>query len=338
MIKILIVDDNTSFCKSIQLILNKVGYSTLIAHSGSEAIDVVEREEVDLVLLDLKLPDMDGIEVLQRMTDLRPALDVIMITGHATVENAVTSLMGSATAFVTKPIDMDELLRIVKVTLEGRSLRYEKQVAEKELELFISLLRHDLSNDIQILLGDLEFIQHLSSDLNGESMDALESALATTERMFSLITALKQPIQNSNVELLKVIEIIAREAEKTHKNITINISSTRSIENLKNRGCRLLPMVFTNLISNSAKFGKRGVTVIIELEQIGENIVITIFDDGPGIDDEIISRLFQRGASTTGGGYGLHLSKSIVEAIGGAIKLVDPTNAKFRITLPLKSY
>ena len=335
--QILIVDDNANLCKSVQLIFNKVGYNTIIAHSGTDAIHIVERNKIDLALLDIRLPDMDGIELLQKLSDLQPVIDVIMITGHATVEAAVETLTGSAAAFVTKPIDMDELLRIVSETLDRRRLRQEKQVTERELELFISLLRHDLSNDIQILMADLEFIQHLSSDLNGESSDALESALATTERMFSLIVALKQPIENSEEKILMLIENLAREAEKMQKNMTINIRAAKGIENLENRSCRLLPMVFTNVISNAAKFGKREVTVTIELEQEGENIIIIIYDDGPGIDDEIISRLFQRGASTTGGGYGLHLSRSIVETIGGVIELVDPKNAKFRITLPLKS-
>jgi signal transduction histidine kinase len=334
---ILIIDDNVSLCRSIKLIFNKVGLRTVLAHSGLEALNVLKEAVFDIVLLDVRLPDADGMELLQTITDLYPNIAVIMITGHATVETAIEALTRSAVGYVTKPISMDELLKIVYDTLERQEFMRQKKATEKELELFGSLLRHDLGNDIQILIGDLEFIQHFSSDMKRESLEALMSALATTERMFSLISALKQAPDKTENRIVVLIENIARAAEKTHKHVSIEINAKEDPKELRVTCSRLLPMVFTNLISNSVKHGKGNVSVTIEIEQKDQKIHIIMYDNGPGIHDSVRSRLFNRGVSTSGGGYGLYLSKSIVEITGGTIELIDAKNAKFRIILPLQA-
>ena len=90
---------------------------------------------------------------------------------------------------------------------------------------------------------------------------------------------------------------------------------------------------------NSAKYAENEVTVAIEITSENDYVYITLSDDGPGVSKEILSKLFEKGASTTGGGYGLYLTKKVVEGYGGKIEHIpnkEQTGATFRIALPCK--
>ena len=117
--------------------------------------------------------------------------------------------------------------------------------------------------------------------------------------------------------------------------MTVKIDT--SAEDTKVRSARLVPMIFDNLFRNSAKFAEKDVKVTIEVTSQDDYVYITISDDGPGISEEIQSKLFEKGASTTGGGYGLYLTRRVVEGYGGTIEYINDkrhTGATFRIILP----
>ena len=98
---------------------------------------------------------------------------------------------------------------------------------------------------------------------------------------------------------------------------------------------RLIPMVFDNLLRNSAKYAEKDVTVTFEITSKDDYVYITMSDDGPGVSKEIQSNLFEKGVSTTGGGYGLYLSKRVVEGYGGSIELIQQDQGTaYRILLP----
>jgi signal transduction histidine kinase len=105
------------------------------------------------------------------------------------------------------------------------------------------------------------------------------------------------------------------------------------------RSARLIPMVFDNLFRNAAEFSTDGVHVGISVSQEDDMIQIEIYDDGPGVPDEIKPKLFTKGASTTGGGYGLYLTRKVIEGYGGSIELVDrpgEAGTSFIVKLPAK--
>jgi PAS domain S-box-containing protein len=206
---------------------------------------------------------------------------------------------------------------------------------QKEIEIYNSLLRHDLGNDLQIVLSDLEFIDICTSDLSDDVQQALESALAGAERMYNLITALNRPVDNIEHTVRVLIEQIAQQSEIAHPGLSISITTIDDVENIKIRGSRLLPMVFVNIFTNAIKHAGNSVSVEVTISKQDEQVVIDITDDGPGVDSKIQDDLFQKGVSTSGGGLGLYLSKRIIEAIGGQIEYIsrDDLGAHFKITL-----
>jgi len=137
--RILIVDDEKSIRDSVAGILMDEGYEPLCAASAEEGLDMVAREEIDLVLLDIWMPGMDGLEALRRMKEQMPHLPVIMISGHGTIETAVQATKSGAYDFIEKPPSYEKLvlaisnaLHYVKLAEENRILR---QQSVKRLEL-----------------------------------------------------------------------------------------------------------------------------------------------------------------------------------------------------------
>lgn len=132
--KILIVDDEPFICENLQRILQEEQYDTVIAQEGERALDILENELIDLVFLDLNLPDLPGLEVLKRVKEEDPDLLVIIITGFASVESAVEALKMGAYDYIKKPFKADVIKLIVKLALETQSLRRQVRYLKKRHE------------------------------------------------------------------------------------------------------------------------------------------------------------------------------------------------------------
>ena len=135
--KILIVDDEERVVQSITGVLEDEGFRVVQAESGEEAIKVFQQEEPDIILLDIWMPGMDGIEVLKRIKGIAQDCQVIMISGHATISTAMASVKLGAFDFIEKPLSLDVLLQTIRRALDHR----------KEL-LTIQPLEEEISEDI----------------------------------------------------------------------------------------------------------------------------------------------------------------------------------------------
>jgi DNA-binding NtrC family response regulator len=134
-VRILIVDDEEIVCLSCRRILNEEGYEVETRLSGSEALELLKQEAFDLAILDLKMPRMNGIDLLQFMKQDYPHMPVIMMTGYATVETAVEAMKAGALDYVPKPFSPDELVMVVKKALETRTLMLENLYMRGELQV-----------------------------------------------------------------------------------------------------------------------------------------------------------------------------------------------------------
>ncbi len=130
---ILLVEDDEANRMTVRAILEKAGYRVLEAKDGREGLDVFRQEEVDLILTDLKMPDMDGIELLKAARLVKSDVDVILMTAHGTVETAVEAMKEGAYDFIAKPFKRATLLRIVEKVLEKRTLLAENLRLRQEL-------------------------------------------------------------------------------------------------------------------------------------------------------------------------------------------------------------
>lgn len=134
---ILIVDDDEKTCKTLALLLGKKGYETETAGTARKAVEKLKEKFFNLTLLDIKLPDMEGIELVTPLKEIYPDMDVIIVTGHASLENSVRALNGGASAYIKKPMKMDELLAAIKKALETQRVAMENRrlydAAQREL-------------------------------------------------------------------------------------------------------------------------------------------------------------------------------------------------------------
>lgn len=125
--KMMLVDDEERFLSTTQKLLGKKGYDALTSTSGEEALQKLEMHNVHVVILDVKMPGMDGIETLKAIKRRFPLVEVIMLTGHGTVESAVEGLKSGATDYLTKPADISELIEKAEEAF-GRRQRLEERI------------------------------------------------------------------------------------------------------------------------------------------------------------------------------------------------------------------
>jgi two-component system nitrogen regulation response regulator NtrX len=130
---ILIVDDETSIRQSLKGVLEDEGYKTAVAESGEACLEVLRKRAFDLVLLDVWLPGMDGLETLEQIREIEGAPEVIMISGHGTIETAVRATKLGAYDFLEKPLSIDKTLILVKHAIDAKRLRLENRDLKKQL-------------------------------------------------------------------------------------------------------------------------------------------------------------------------------------------------------------
>ena len=141
--KILIVDDDENIRKTMKAILEEENYSVDLATNGKEAIQMTNEKMYNLALLDIRLPDIEGVELLQLLKEYVPRTRKIMVTGYPTIQNAVMAINKKADAYLLKPVDIEELLQIVKEQL--RAQEEERSFSEEKVAEFIEARVRDLS-------------------------------------------------------------------------------------------------------------------------------------------------------------------------------------------------
>ncbi len=129
---ILVVDDEKTVCASISDILKDENYATMLAHDGLEALEIVKTECPDIILLDIWMPKLDGLETLQQIKEIRPEIEVIVISGHGTIETAVKATKIGAYDFLEKPISMEKMLLVIQHALDKQRLEQENRLLRKE--------------------------------------------------------------------------------------------------------------------------------------------------------------------------------------------------------------
>lgn len=124
--KLMLVDDEERFLSTTSKLIKKIGYDVETASSGSEALEKLRAKNIHVLILDVKMPGLDGIATLKEIKHRYPLVEVIMLTGHGTVESAVEGLKSGATDYLTKPIDVHELVEKAEDAFKKRQKHEEK--------------------------------------------------------------------------------------------------------------------------------------------------------------------------------------------------------------------
>ncbi len=136
-INVLIVDDDAQICDSVSKILKNEGYSVITANNGNNAISISTQEHIDIALIDIRLPDISGIDVLEKFKQSKPQTGLIIISGVATLDDATRSLNLGADIFLIKPIDPEELLDRIEKVLHQKTLEWRRRESEHRYKTLV---------------------------------------------------------------------------------------------------------------------------------------------------------------------------------------------------------
>ncbi len=160
---VLVVDDEQVLAEAMGKYLGRHGYVVNVKFSGEEALELIDREPPDIVVLDYRLPRMDGLEVLRRIKVMRPAVEVVMLTAHGSLEGAVEAMKSGAHDYLGKPIDLEELRLVVAKTLQSlrqvRELDYLRSRIDKENPMREIIGRSDRILEVKKLIEQIAAIE-----------------------------------------------------------------------------------------------------------------------------------------------------------------------------------
>lgn len=144
---ILVVDDDESICKTISLILESRGYKVDVAYSGEKAIEKSKAKAYNIALLDIVLPDIQGTKLLKALQETKPKMIKIMVTGYPKLDNAIEALNYEADAYLTKPVNLENLIKVIEEKLEKQ--RKEEIITVKKIEAFVKTRTQRLLEEME---------------------------------------------------------------------------------------------------------------------------------------------------------------------------------------------
>ncbi len=352
--KILVVDDEPGIRMGTKRILQnfKVDYPFMDEHiefvvleaaTGEEGIELIDSEMPDIILLDNKLPGIQGVEVLEYVKKKLYDIVVVMITSYASLELAVKATRDGAYDFIPKPFTPQELRSSIENITKQLFLKRMTQKMNKEGKLirfqFLSVLSHELKAPINAIEG---YIKMMKDRQFGEEMSAYQEMIdRSIERINGMRTLIMdlldltkiesgKPVQNmQQVNITKVaqISVDTMRPYSIQKDVDIYLNTKENV--MMEADPNEIEIIFNNLISNAVKYNKNGGRVDIFIESKKDAVIIQVSDTGIGISDEDKGRLFKdfvriknlKTKNITGSGLGLSIMKKIVDMYHGEIEI-----------------
>jgi signal transduction histidine kinase len=356
--RILIIDDEEVVLDSCTQILRGGDYQVATAADGTAGLTLAQEFRPDLVFVDLKMPGLSGIEVLERLRECDPTLVSIVITGYATVNSAVEAMKKGAYDFLPKPFTPEEFRLITQRGLERRRLVLETVALRREKEMLREHFAAIVSHELKAPLGAAQQnLFALAAELSGALTEAQAHRL---ERMQALIDSLLKLIHawlraySTDVEGIRkefkptsVGSAVARAVESvqphaTRKGVEI-VARVEAPSAFVNGDEGTLAEAVINLLGNAVKYSRASGQVIVRAREEDGNVLITVADAGVGISKEDLPFIFDdfySGRSNQpperGSGLGLAITRRIVEAHNGSISVASQLGkgSTFTIRLP----
>ncbi len=345
-LNVLVLDDEPGIRSGIRRILRNytVGYPFMNedfsfelteAETGEKAVEILNEKDIDIVLLDNKLPGMDGVEVLDYINKNHINVIVMMITSYASLDLAVKATSNGAYNFMPKPFTPDELRgSIDNITKHIFLKRMTKQMNETGKQVrfqFLSVLSHELKSPINAVEGYLNIMKDRQvGDNIADYSSMIDRSIERIKGMRGLIMDLldltklesgkkKREIKENDLVEIAKIAMDTIEPMAIQQNVRINLNTPESL--LFPADEDELEIIFNNLISNAVKYNKEGGSVDISISKTKKGIVIKVEDTGIGMSPDELTNLFQefvriknsKTRNITGSGLGLSIIKKLVE-------------------------
>lgn len=368
-LSVLLVDDETDFLHSLSQRLSLRNLNVLTASSGLEALDVLAREPVDVVLLDVKMPGLDGIQTLKAIKKTYPAAKVIMLTGHAELESSLDGMDLGFFDYLTKPVDINKLIAKLKEARESlphlESVTSEPTFGEKmkrqmiEADRLASLgtmaacVAHEMNNPLAVIneaTGWLKAIVANEKSIPASFRDKLHLGLDKTAASLDRARSISQGLLNfasrskAVVKETDLCDLAGEVVELTRKGASYADVDLEIVVETEDTRAWLDPyqlrQVLLNLVTNAIQALPSGGRIGLIVSGKEDEISLRVEDDGPGIAPENVERIFEPFFTTKpdnqGTGLGLAVSRSITKELGGTLEVENRPEggAAFTVTLP----
>lgn len=368
--RILFIDDETKLCKNMQALLTREGYEVEVAVDGNAGLKKLNQSSYDLVITDVIMPDVSGMDIVRYIRDFLPETLAIVITGYATLEGAVSAMRQGAYDYVTKPIDFEFLKLSIERALERTRLaktikkyteELEKRVRERTRELeeaqaqlihteklaaigeLATHMAHEIKNPLISIGGLARLLQRKSSkaEKTRELAAIIQAEVERLERLLANLLEFRQDTKPrwKNVSLSKLlknsIKLLSSKLEegaiRVQWDLEKDMSRIRADEDR-------LKQVFLNLFNNAIHAMPNGGTLGIKSLSLSDRITVEIRDTGPGIPPDRLEKIFKPFYTTKGHGTGLGLAicEKLMRDHGGTLHAESSVGegTTFRVNLP----
>jgi signal transduction histidine kinase len=369
---ILIVDDNPTNCQLLAKRLSRQGYRCSQALSGKQALQMVAEQAPDIVLLDMMMPEMDGLEVLAvlRRSHDSISLPVLMVTARNEGEDVVSAFAAGANDYIEKPVDfpvlvarlqhhlahkrLDDEVKISRARLEEQNRKLE--VGNRYKDNFLSSMSHELRTPLNAVLGFSEvLLDEMLGPLNdkqkqycGEIYNSGSYLLLIINDLLDLskIEAGKLELELQHSEVRPLLEaVLGLMKEKAQRRgITLVCDIDERLDRVEWDPLRVKQMLI-NLLGNALKFTESGKRVTLSAGLAGDDeVMLSVTDEGCGICSEDLARIFQpfeqaaspmRKTHVEGTGLGLALVSRLAALHGGRVEVESEVAVGSRFTLYL---
>ena len=368
-IRLLLIDDEDDFRQTLAKRLAKRGYAVDQAADGRQGLAMLADGTFDVVVLDVKMPEMSGIEVLREIKARRAPVEVILLTGHATTATGVEGIKSGAFDYLTKPIELDHLTtkiaqareKILRQAAERKEAEYRRKIEQQMIatERLAALgtlatgVAHEINNPLAIIGESAGWMKQLLAKeeftalpRKEDFLRALEKVEKSVERARRITHQLlgfvrKSDSAFSEVNLARLVDESLQliEHETRNRNIEIILEIVSPAVTVCSDPFRIRQSLI-NLLTNAVQaIGSEG-KITLTLEDAGDEAAITVSDTGPGIPPENMARIFEPFFSTKapgeGTGLGLFVTRGVIEKLGGTVSVASEIGrgATFRIRLP----
>lgn len=340
---ILIIDDEEALRDGCRQVLERCGYAVLTAEQGVEGLKLAREHMPEMAFVDLKMPNISGMEIIEILSRDVPDIVPVMITGFATIVSAVEAIQKGAYDYLPKPFNPDQLRALTRRGLDHRNLRIETRKLREEKEQmeknFITFVSHEMRSPLVVIRQYIEALKEIAGDRFDK--DVREIIERCRKRIQSLEEMVEHWLDISRIEdgtfaqnkiSLRLSSIITRSVEEMtplcrKKGISLETKIPKKLPQITGDEESLV-RVFTNIIGNATKYTPEGGKITVTVKNDEYYTTASISDTGIGIPQDKLPLIFEpffrcrgKDEKIRGSGLGLTFCKKIMESHNGRIEV-----------------